>query len=501
MLAEAGFTLPEDAAPKGMAAMQPPAFFASKSAEEVYDWLNEQPKEDGGDDGEGESESESEDEQDAGSESDGAGAGAAEGEDEGDGEPDGGQPGDDGDSGDGDGGESEGDDAGESGGGQGGDDGQEGEDGGQSSHDPSGTGEVMDAKERAGGEELDQDKEEQEWDEAMHQSAQIAKAEGKLPGSMQGLVESVHVSQMDWRALLRRFMEDVSKTDYTWSAPNRRFIDQGLYLPSVHSEGMGPIVLLMDISGSVVYAGDMLGRMWTEVREIAQELQPERVHVVQVDTRVSHVEEFESDDLPEALTVRGGGGTDFRPGFDWVEDEGLTPACLLYFTDMECSSFPEEPQYPVLWCDYGQEDTWKRRGALRRDDPARLRMTPGTASGLGGCAGRQPGNPESRRREHEHTRRNHEGRPGGRPEDGTHPDGVRGRADPGGDHRRRAAGPGAVPGGPHAQPGRLRLGVRWLRPVAARLGAPASRDGRRAGRPLPLPGVQVGGAGGGRRAR
>jgi len=49
------------------------------------------------------------------------------------------------------------------------------------------------------------------------------------------------------------------------------------------------------------------------------------------------------DDLP------GGGGTDFRPVFDWVEHENRTPNMLVYFTDAE-GDFPKvPPNYPGIW--------------------------------------------------------------------------------------------------------------------------------------------------------
>ena len=29
------------------------------------------------------------------------------------------------------------------------------------------------------------------------------------------------------------------------------------------------------------------------------------------------------------------------------------PCCVIYFTDMECYDFGPEPDYPVLWVNYG----------------------------------------------------------------------------------------------------------------------------------------------------
>ena len=38
-------------------------------------------------------------------------------------------------------------------------------------------------------------------------------------------VRGAHASTVDWRTLLRRYMTDAAKYDYSRSLPNRRFID------------------------------------------------------------------------------------------------------------------------------------------------------------------------------------------------------------------------------------------------------------------------------------
>jgi len=52
---------------------------------------------------------------------------------------------------------------------------------------------------------------------------------------------------------------------------------------------------------------------------------------------------------PIRLEPRGGGGTDFRPVFAWVDENHIQPVCLIYLTDLCCYSYPEPPDYPVLW--------------------------------------------------------------------------------------------------------------------------------------------------------
>ena len=240
--------------------------------------------------------------------------------------------------------------------------------------DPAGTGEVMDApadsgQGSAGPSPADVVAEEQAWDEAMHQAASLAKAQRRMPGAVEETVHGAHTSTVDWRTLLRRYMTDASKSDYSWSLPNRRFIDSGLYLPSIRSEGIDTIAVIVDTSGSL--PARTLAAFWAEVREVAAELQPERVILLQVDAAVQDAAEYAAD-LPDEIAIRGRGGTDFRPGFAWLEEHDIRPGVCLYLTDMLCSSYPETaPPFDVIWCNYGQPPgDWNREPWGERIDLA-----------------------------------------------------------------------------------------------------------------------------------
>ena len=318
LLRDAGFTLPPEA-----------EAWEDLSVEQAYDRLPEPGEDDSGDEG------------NASQNARGAGAGA------------GGQPPSCGGDESADPSEPAGDGEGEDGSTQSGD----GASDAPPSHDPSGTGEVMDARARAGegsgsGEApVDTAAEEQAWDEAMHQALSIARAEGKAPGGVEETVRNAHASTLDWRTPLRRYMTDAARSDYSWSAPNRRFIDSGLYLPSIRSEGIDTIAVIIDTSGSV--PARTLAGFWAELREIVSEIRPERAFVLQVDAALRDAAEYGPDDLPREIVLKGRGGTDFRPGFEWLDEQGVQPGVCLYLTDMECSSYPEaEPPYPVLFCDW-----------------------------------------------------------------------------------------------------------------------------------------------------
>ena len=358
LIRDAGFTLPPDA-----------EAWDDLSVEQAYDRLPAPEDGDSGDDGD--------DQSGAGGAAGNAAApqSSPDGDDDDTGDPSGSA--DDGDGqNDGDGGD--GSDA-QDGDGQDQDSNGQDEDGASDappSHDPSGTGEVMDADARAGDDgdsaetPVDVAAEEQAWDEAMHQALNIARAEGKVPGQVEETVKGAHASTLDWRTLLRRYMTDAAKSDYSWSLPNRRFIDSGLYLPSIRSEGMETIAVIVDTSGSLPAA--TLAEFWAELREVAAEIKPESVVVLQVDAAVQDAAEYAPDDLPDEIALKGRGGTDFRPGFEWLDEQGIQPAVCLYFTDMECSSYPEtEPAFDVVWVNWSDPpEDWNREPWGERIDIA-----------------------------------------------------------------------------------------------------------------------------------
>jgi predicted metal-dependent peptidase len=114
----------------------------------------------------------------------------------------------------------------------------------------------------------------------------------------------------------------------------------------VISDGVGEIAIAVDCSGSV--NARQLGLFEAEIRSILAGQQPRLVHVLYFDAEVQKAETYQAGH-PIMLTPVGGGGTDFRPCFEWLEKRGIQPQTLVFLTDL-CGRFPEEaPRYPVLW--------------------------------------------------------------------------------------------------------------------------------------------------------
>ena len=184
---------------------------------------------------------------------------------------------------------------------------------------------------------------------AMIRAAMIAKRRGKLPDCIDRMIKELLKPKINWREVLARFLSEIVRTDYNWKTPSPRYLHTGLYLPSLQSEEPGRIILIVDTSGSI--NGPLLNQFAAEVQEIANTYSTVLL-VLYVDTAVQGIQEIEPDE-PVRLTPKGGGGTDFKPGFEYIAENDLQPKAIIYLTDGACYSFPEDEGCPVLWAQFG----------------------------------------------------------------------------------------------------------------------------------------------------
>ena len=190
-----------------------------------------------------------------------------------------------------------------------------------------------------------------EWEIAVKQALTVAQQAGKVPAGLDRTMEGAAEAAVNWRELLRRLWSDTIAADYSWMRPNRRHLWRGLYLPGVVKEGVGEIVIAVDCSGSI--NGRLLRLFEAEARSILEGQRPMRVYVLYFDAVVQKVETYEAGQ-PISLNPVGGGGTEFAPCFEWVEERGIMPQTMVFLTDLY-GSFPSfAPSYPVLWASTGR---------------------------------------------------------------------------------------------------------------------------------------------------
>ncbi len=185
-----------------------------------------------------------------------------------------------------------------------------------------------------------------QWRQRMAGAAQQAMAAGKMGGALARMIDHLLQPELPWRMLLARYMTATARDDYNYSRPSKR--EGSAILPSMRSDEVD-IAVALDISGSI---GDEEMRQFvSEVDAIKAQVRA-RITLLACDADLTNggpwtFEPWEAVELPQAF--HGGGGTSFRPVFDWLEREGRQPALLVYFTDAN-GEFPQrEPNYPVIW--------------------------------------------------------------------------------------------------------------------------------------------------------
>lgn len=172
---------------------------------------------------------------------------------------------------------------------------------------------------------------------------------GVLPGELAELVQSFQEGKVDYLQLLRRYLGHASGGESHWLPPARRFVWQGMYLPS-HTNPQIDIVVAVDTSGSI--DEEQFRQIFGEIVSIVRGFPNYRLTLIQCDSQIQSVNEYSANnpfDPKKGFEIEGRGGTNFCPVFDYVKQNKLNPKVLLYYTDGS-GIFPSKvPTYPVIW--------------------------------------------------------------------------------------------------------------------------------------------------------
>jgi len=202
---------------------------------------------------------------------------------------------------------------------------------------------------------------------AIQSAVDAAKACGNLPAGLKRFADEMLDSKIPWQERLRHVVTTrLQRETSTWTMPHRRRLTaQGIYLARPSSFGCGTVVWVFDTSGSI--GQKELNQFFAEGADIMRSCRPEKVILIGCDAAVASVQEFDGNEelTLDMIEVKGGGGTDFKPPFQWLEDHGIVPDALIYFTDM-MGPFPSDPGYTTIWA--ATTDTAAPFGELVRID-------------------------------------------------------------------------------------------------------------------------------------
>lgn len=168
---------------------------------------------------------------------------------------------------------------------------------------------------------------------------------GEAPAHIERFFKLDFLGKIDWREEIKSALDRYFRDDYRLLPPSKKLLSYGIYLPSSMSQTFR-LVIAIDSSGSVDES--VLNEFLSEVNFLMSLVQNYQIELLVCDdTLHSHTTFYNGDALE--VNVKGGGGTDYRPVFDFIEEEFDDVKLLLYFTDLQ-GIFPKETaNYEVKW--------------------------------------------------------------------------------------------------------------------------------------------------------
>lgn len=202
-----------------------------------------------------------------------------------------------------------------------------------------------------------------QWRQRLAGAAQQAQQAGKFSSVMKRLVEELLQPRLPWRTLLAHYMTAIARDDYSYTRPSSRRGDPAVF-PTLRSHQINAVVAL-DVSGSVTDK-ELLDCL-SEINAIKGQVRA-AVTLLACDSEIvagfpCRFEPWEEASLPHDMP--GGGSTDFRPVFQWAQQQDQQPDILVYFTDAQGLFPKEQPNFPVIWLVKGRSPTpWGTRVQL-----------------------------------------------------------------------------------------------------------------------------------------
>ena len=218
-------------------------------------------------------------------------------------------------------------------------------------------GDVLDDHDWDGAQELTKEEKEKlakAVDQAMRQGLMAhQKIAGKGSGGLDREFADLLAPKVDWREVLREFVKATcrAKDASSWRRVNRRYLSTGVYMPSLIGEKVGHLVVAIDTSGSI--GGEELNNFLSEVKGIAEEVNPEKVDLIYWGHEVESHEEYDGATVSNIVSSTkpvGGGGTAPSCISQYLKEKKIEPECIIVLTDGYVGGdWGSEWTAPLMW--------------------------------------------------------------------------------------------------------------------------------------------------------
>jgi predicted metal-dependent peptidase len=171
---------------------------------------------------------------------------------------------------------------------------------------------------------------------------QVEKMHGTIPGEFAELIDKLRTKKpevFNWKAYFRRMLGTIY--DVNIRSTRRKVSKRYEGAAGIQHRKKVSILVAIDTSGSV--SKEELQEFFSEIDYVYKA--GARVTLMQCDTRITSVEDYNGKNIPE---IKGRGGTDFNPPVDYYVKHIKEYSALIYFTDGE-SSLPRKRPQGIVW--------------------------------------------------------------------------------------------------------------------------------------------------------
>lgn len=185
-----------------------------------------------------------------------------------------------------------------------------------------------------------------DWQEKINIANETNKSTGNIPAGVLRELEKMNTPKLSWQQLIRQRLKLIS-INKSWNKPNKRMLPW-YFAGRSRTKGLSCAVCI-DTSGSM--GDEELSQILAEIWGMSQQFKEIKFYIMCCDTELTEpfILTTRTKNLLKKIKLEGGGGTSFKPVFNWIKKESLNLDCLIYFTDLY-GDFPEEkPMYNTYW--------------------------------------------------------------------------------------------------------------------------------------------------------
>lgn len=189
-----------------------------------------------------------------------------------------------------------------------------------------------------------------EWAKRFQEALEYARQRGNVPAGFERLFDKIHGNYLNWRQLLYKYITRTIPIDFTYARPSKKSYALKTYFPNIVRESLN-VVVAVDTSGSI--SDKEISDALSEVIGIVNSFRGIQMTIIYADAKVKKVVTFRHPTLEDILKEKpvGGGGTDHRPVFDYIEKHLKNTQLVIAFTDM-WTIFPQRCSIPTLWINF-----------------------------------------------------------------------------------------------------------------------------------------------------